>query len=365
MGQEILLNPGPVNLSDRVRSALTRGDWCHREPEFARLTQAINAALASVYEPLAGDYRSVVMTGSGTSAVEAMLATFAHDADKTLVVANGVYGERMARMLAAHEKPHVVVTSEWAEPMDLEKVRHILQNDHGIRFVAAVHHETTTGRLNDIAALGNICREFEVSLLVDAVSSFGAELIAADDWNIAAVAGTANKCLHGVPGLSFVLASNELWAEQPTAVRSVYLDLRPYLQAQHEQGYSPFTQAVQLAFALSEALSELQDEGGWQQRQAVYRARAEKIYQALSAIGVESVIPPDEYSCVLRSYRLPPSVGYADAHDRMKSAGFVIYAGQGTFAATMFRIANMGAIGESDLERLCKTLTRVFGRKGT
>lgn len=363
MGQAILLNPGPVNLSPRVRKALTRGDWCHREPEFAQLTREINSALASIYEPMADNYRSIILTGSGTCAVEAMLATFAPGADKTLVVANGVYGERMARMLAVHEKPHVVAKSEWSSPIDLEEIRRSLENDRKIRYVAAVHHETTTGRLNDVAALGNLCREFGVKLLIDAVSSFGVEFIAADDWNVAAIAGTANKCLHGVPGLSFVLASNELWAQQAAFVRSVYLDLRIYYQSQHEQGYSPFTQAVQIAFALREALSELQDEGGWQKRQAVYRARAEKIYEALVSVGIETVIRPEEYSCVLRSYRLPPSLNYVAAHDQMKSEGFVIYAGQGQFASTIFRIANMGAIGQSDLEQLCTSLAKVFGRK--
>ena len=363
MGQEILLNPGPVSLSARVRKALTRGDWCHREPEFAHLTREINTALASVYETLADDFHAVVLTGSGTSSVEAMLATFALDTKKTLVVANGVYGQRMARMLAVHEKPHVVVRSEWSEPMNLAEVRRNLESDGDIEFIAAVHHETTTGRLNDIAALGHLCREFGVRLLLDAVSSFGAENIAADDWNLAAMAATANKCLHGVPGLSFVLANNELWAEQSTSVRSVYLDLRGYYQSQHEHGFSPFTQAVQVAFALGEALSELRDEGGWQNRQSIYRARAERIYQALLSAGIETVLSPEEYSCVLRSYRLPTTVDYVEAHDQLKSHGFVIYAGQGQFASTMFRIANMGAIGQSDLERLCASLTNVFGRK--
>lgn len=362
MGQEILLNPGPVSLSARVRKSLSRGDWCHREPEFAHLTQEINTALASVYEPLADDFRSVVLTGSGTSAVEAMLATFADDTKKTLVVTNGVYGERMAKMLAVHGKPCLDVRSEWSSPMHLEEVRRNLESDRNIKFIAAVHHETTTGRLNDIAALGKLGREFGVRLLIDAVSSFGAENITADDCNIAAMAATANKCLHGVPGLSFVLASNELWEEQATSVRSVYLDLRAYHQSQHEQGYSPFTQAVQVAFALGEALSELREEGGWRKRQAVYRARAEKIGQTLSSAGITTVLPPQEYSCVLRSYRLPATMDYVEVHDQLKSHGFVIYAGQGQFASTMFRIANMGAIGQSDLERLCASLTKVFGR---
>ena len=359
----ILLNPGPVSLSPRVRGALTRGDWCHREPEFAELTGKINAALANVYAPGTEDYRSVLITGSGTSAVEAMLATFADDFGKTVVVSNGVYGERMARMLAAHGKPYEVVETAWTKPMDLEQVRQRLKTEPDIRFVAAVHHETTTGRLNDIGGLAAICKDFGVKLLVDAVSSFGAENICADEWNMAALAATANKCLHGVPGLSFVLASNELWAGPTTSPRSVYLNLRPYFELQHDRGYSPFTQAVQVAFALDEALAELDDDGGWQSRRAGYRNRADAVGQALRSVGIETVLPLDHYSSVLRSYWLPSDAAYADVHSRLKSDGFVIYAGQGEFDSKMFRIANMGTIAPADLERLCSSLSSVFGRK--
>jgi 2-aminoethylphosphonate-pyruvate transaminase len=119
----ILLNPGPVTLSDGVRESLHRGDWCHREPEFADLTSEINGRLVRVYREMAGKFDAVMLTGSGTSAVEAMLASFAPTASTTLVVANGVYGERMAKILAVHGKPHTVVQSAWGEPMDIDKVR--------------------------------------------------------------------------------------------------------------------------------------------------------------------------------------------------------------------------------------------------
>ena len=96
-----------------------------------------------------------------------------------------------------------------------------------------VHHETTTGRLNDLDAIGETCRRRGVTLLLDAVSSFGAERIDAGAWNLGALAGTANKCLHGAPGLSFVLASDELWRREPAGAGSIYLDLRPYHAGQH------------------------------------------------------------------------------------------------------------------------------------
>jgi 2-aminoethylphosphonate-pyruvate transaminase len=145
-----------------------------------------------------------VLTGSGTAAVEAMLASFAPAVRRTLVIANGVYGERMARMLAAHSKPHRVLSHDWTEAVNISTLERALAEDSSITHVAVVHHETTTGRLNDLEAIGRVCRARGVQLLVDGVSSFGAERLAGREWNLAAVAASANKCLHGVPGLCFV-----------------------------------------------------------------------------------------------------------------------------------------------------------------
>ena len=185
----ILLNPGPVTLSERVRSALTSGDWCHREAEFAQLTQDINAELAGIYPDMSDEFDAVMITGSGTSAVEAMLASLAPSTGTTLVVANGVYGERMAKILAAHRKPHELLQQEWTAPIDLQAVTDRLDAQPETTHMATVHHETTTGRLNDIDALGAICRERNLQMLLDGVSSFGAERIDAAIWNLEAGSG--------------------------------------------------------------------------------------------------------------------------------------------------------------------------------
>lgn len=357
----ILLNPGPVTLSNRVRAALSRDDWCHREPEFAELTQAINADLVAVYPEMQSSFDAVTLTGSGTGAVEAMLASFAPDHGGTLVLANGVYGERMARMLTVHRKPHQLLQNPWTEPLDLAMVARLLDEHPELTHVATVHHETTTGRLNDLAGLGALCRERELSLLLDAVSSFGAEDIDAEGWNLDALAGTANKCLHGVPGLSFVVASKPLWTRSSPQVGSVYLDLYSYYANQHGEGYSPFTQSVHAAFALSEALAELRESGGWQTRRSIYLERAQIIYEELTSQNITTLLNNKEYSCVLKSYRLPAGLRYAELHDRLKNAGFVIYAGQGEFADAVFRIAHMGEISTDDLAALCAELRAIFG----
>ena len=224
----------------------------------------------------------------------------------------------------------------------------------------AVHHETTTGRLNEVAALGALCMKHDCALLLDAVSSFGAEEIQFREWNLQAVAGTANKCLHGVPGLSFVLARRDLYSDDECSAGSVYLDLRRYFTTQHNDGYSPFTLSVQVAFALDAALDELREEGGWVKRRQRYRAVANSIRETLLGLGVSTFIPESDCSSVMSSYRLPTGVTYAALHDRLKEQGFIIYAGQGHFSDSMFRIANMGAIMDSDVERLNHALTSFF-----
>jgi len=361
--RNILLNPGPVTLTDRVRNALIRDDWCHREPEFAELTREINAELVRVYTDMEADFSAVMMTGSGTSAVEAMLASFAPDPETggTLVLANGVYGERMAKMLAAHRKLYHLSQAQWTAPVDVDTAARILDEHPEITHVATVHHETTTGRLNDLDAIGALCKARDLPLLLDGVSSFAAEAIDAEAWNLAAVAATANKCLHGTPGLSFVIARNALWADAPADAGSVYLDLYAYYAGQHGDGYSPFTQAVPAAFALREALDELREGGGWAERRRIYRQRATRIAEELASLSISMLLNNKDYSCVLRSYLLPDGCAYRQAHDAFKRAGFVIYAGQGQFAENIFRIANMGAIGADDLDALAAAFADIFG----
>ena len=360
----VLLNPGPVTLTDRVRNALTAGDWCHREPEFGQLMQEINQRLTKVYDELATDFSTVTLTGSGTSAVEAMLASFAPATGEgaTLVIANGVYGERMAKILRAHRKPSELLQGEWTDPIDIDTTAAWLDQHPEITHIATVHHETTTGRLNDMDALGALCVRRGLELLLDGVSSFGAEAIKADEWNLRAVAGTANKCLHGVPGLAFVVARKRLWEREAPLVGSVYLDLYSYYAGQYAEGFSPFTQSVQVAFALREALLELEEAGGWRARRRSYIERAARVHQALKQHSVGLLLREEECSCVLRTYLLPDRVSYRAAHDELKAAGFVIYAGQGELAPDIFRLSYMGDITVADLDALCAAMGEAFGR---
>jgi 2-aminoethylphosphonate-pyruvate transaminase len=350
----ILLNPGPVTLSPRVRRALGRADLCHREPEFAALQSGIRAKLLAVYGLDPGRWAAILLTGSGTAAVEAMLCSLVPREAGLVTVENGVYGERLTRIGATHRIECRPVAHPWTAPPSAEALAATLRDHPRSCRVGLVHHETTTGRLNDVGACAVAAGG--VPFLLDAVSSFGGEAIDFAGWNLGACAATANKCLHGVPGTAFVVTRRDLLEDTG---RGVYLNLADYCRAQ-DAGTTPFTQSVQTFYALDEALDELLEEGGWEARRAEYRRRMRTVRDHLVGLGVEPLLPEGASSCVLNSFRLPPGLPYARLHDGLKAAGFVIYAGQGELARTLFRVSTMGAIADCDLERLLAALSRLL-----
>ncbi len=355
-GRVRLLNPGPVTLTERVRGALQRPDLCHREQEFAELQLDVRRRIEAIYDGADG-YVAVMLTGSGTAAVEAMVGSLVPKDGRPLVVANGVYGDRMAQMLAAQGKRCEVVASDWVKDVDLAAVEAKLAGDPSITHVLAVHHETTTGRLNNIDALGALCKRYDRPMLLDGVSSFGGEPIDFAGWHLDAVAATANKCLHGVPGVSFVMVKKSLFAARASGATSVYLDLWRHWKEQ-ERGWSPFTQSVHVVYALQEALAELEAQGGWRARHAEYARRAGVVRSALAALGVGYFLDDGATasSSILTAFKVPAGKSYDRLHDDLKARGFVIYAGQGPYLGKMFRIAVMGDLGARDLEELVEGL---------
>ncbi|CAG2146102.1 2-aminoethylphosphonate aminotransferase [Cupriavidus plantarum] len=344
----LLLNPGPVTLSERVRKSLLQTDLCHREGEFFDLQDEARARLLGVYALDPAQWSAVLMTGSGTAAVESMIASLVPEQGKLLIVQNGVYGERIAQIATQYRIAHTLVTHDWKSAPDLSRVAAALDADPAITHVTVIHHETTTGRLNDLAAIDALCQARKVRLLVDAVSSFGAEAV---DFSgsIDAVAATANKCLHGVPGAAFVVTRRAALAN--AAQRAYYLDLGRMARLQ-DQRNTPFTPSVHAFYALVEALREFEDEGGWRARHQRYAALAEQVRVGLADLGIAPLWAPEQSSVVLRAYRLPAGVTYEQLHDGLKTRGFVIYAGQGGLSSELFRISTMGALTAEDMDRL-------------
>jgi 2-aminoethylphosphonate-pyruvate transaminase len=357
----LLLCPGPVTLTDRVRRSLLRTDLCHRETEFFDLQDEVRARLLAIYALDPKAWSATLITASGTGAVESMMTSLVPLSGRVLIVANGVYGERIMQVCKQYHIPHEAVSCSWLRAPDLNQIEKCIAESKGQPFshLAIVHHETTTGRLNDLSSMGALCAAHGVSLVVDGVSSFGAEAVNFAEPCLTAVAASANKCLHGAPGISFVIARRE--AIERAVTRSYYLDLARLASLQDQRDV-PFTPAVQVCNALAEALREFAEEGGRAARYQRYAVLAEQVRAGFQDLGVAPAIPVDEASVVLRAYCLPRGLSYDRLHDSLKRAGFVIYAGQRELSRTHFRISTMGNVISADIDRLLSGVSDVLRR---
>jgi 2-aminoethylphosphonate-pyruvate transaminase len=357
--QRVLLNPGPTVVSDRVHRAVAGPDLCHRESEYSEIFGRVREKLFRV-AGVASHWELALIAGSGTAAMEAMVGASVREGRRLLVCRNGIYGDRLATIADRLGIETVTVRAVQTDPIDPADVEAALAADPTIDAVAVVHHETTTGLLNPVQEIGAIAEARGVRVLVDAISSLGAEELVLEGSGIDFVACTSNKCLHGLPGTAFVLLSPvgaTRVFEAPR--RSLYLDIAGYLEAQRKDTV-PFTPAVPAVYGLEAALDELIDEGT-EHRRAAYKARVAILDVAFERMGLESTVAAANRSSSVRSLRLPAGVTYQGLHDAVKRDGYVIYGGLGDAAGTTFRICTLGAIEPEVLVDFTESLERALG----
>jgi 2-aminoethylphosphonate-pyruvate transaminase len=357
----VLLNPGPANTSPRVRQALVGPDLCHREPEFFEVMRECRERLVRMAGAPA--FGAVLFTGSGTAAVEAAIASAVPEERGLLIVNNGVYGDRMLRIARAHRIPAEVLTYDFTTPVAAADVARVLRRHPEISHVAVVHHETTTGLLNPVEAVADAAAAAGRRVIVDAMSSLFGERLDVGRQGIDFVTASANKCLQGIPGISFVLArKSALEALKGRAARSVYLDLLNHWTTQ-EQDNTPFTPAVQVLHAMREALVELEEEGV-AARIARYGENCRVLRRGMAALGFEILVPEGGRSQILTTFRLKPGLGYDALHDAMKRRGYIIYAGQGEIRTYAFRVSNMGTLTPKDMQAVVTAFAECLAELG-
>jgi 2-aminoethylphosphonate-pyruvate transaminase len=358
----VLLNPGPANTTKSVREALLGPDLCHREPEFFEMMRDCRERLARA-AGVAPDFTAVLFTGSGTAAVEAAIASVVPRDRAALVVVNGVYGERMMRICRAHDIPAVPVGSDITTPVSPVAVRDALRAHPEVSHVVVVHHETTTGLLNPVAEIARVAHGEGRRVIVDAMSSLFGEPLTVGQDGIDFVMASANKCLGGVPGISFVLArQSAIAALKGAPPRSVYLDLYNHWTTQ-EQDNTPFTPAVQVLQAMQQALIELQQEGV-EARIARYAENARVLRDGMAELGFGILVPAGGRSSILTTFRLLPGLAYDPLHDAMKRRGYVIYAGQGDIRTYAFRVSNMGTLTPADMKEVVAAFAAALAELG-
>ena len=352
----ILLTPGPLSTSRTVRQAMFR-DWCTWDDDYnLGVVQVIRkrlVELATTPEHQA-NYTSVLMQGSGTFSVESVIGSVLPENGKLLVLANGVYGQRLAKIAKVLKIDHVVHDSTELNPIDLDRLRQELANTQNITHVVVVHGETTTGMLNPIREVGQIAKEFGKTYIVDAMSTFGGISIDVHDLQIDFIISSANKCVQGVPGFGFVVAkTSELQAAAGRA-RSLSLDLFDQWKTMEDShGKWRFTSPTHTVRAFSQALTELDEEGGIEARHQRYSLNQKTLVAGMKELGFECLLPEEWHSPIITSFFSPtsPEYNFRKFYDGLKERGFVIYPGKVTDRDT-FRIGSIGEVYKEDVDRL-------------
>lgn len=354
--RNILLNPGPATTTDTVKFAQVVPDICPRETEFGLLMEEVSTELSRIVTDGEG-YTTVLFGGSGTAAVESILSSVIGD-DIVVIINNGAYGQRMCEIAEVYGLHYLEFPSPPDRPIDLIALESaVCSCTRTISHLAVVHSETTTGLLNDIASIGDLCRRHGIDLIVDAMSSFGAIPIRMDDMNISFMAASSNKCLQGMPGVCFVLVNNEkMTALKDRRAKNYYLNL--YEQHRHfiKTRQMRFTPPVQTFYALKQAIIELKREGV-QERYERYKKSWETVIAGIKQLGLTFIVSEEHHSKIVTSIVEPDCSGYdfQKMHDYLYEQGFTIYPGKLGNRQT-FRIANIGDVTHEDMTAFLNSL---------
>jgi 2-aminoethylphosphonate-pyruvate transaminase len=348
----LLLTPGPLSTTRSVKQVMLR-DWCTWDDDYKQIVETIRTTLVQLATPVPG-YTAVLMQGSGTFSVEACLTTAIPKNGKLLVLANGAYGRRIARIAECQRIAHLLLDSGDTAPPDPEALSNALGQDPDITHVAVVHCETTTGMLNPVVEIGGIVKQFQRTFIVDAMSSFGG--IPMDMAQIQAdyLISSANKCIQGVPGFGFVIARTRELAKTKGYARSLSLDLFDQWETMEKnRGKWRFTSPTHVVRAFAKALEELADEGGVAQRWERYRENCGLLVAGMTRMGFVPLLDETYRSPIITAFLSPdhPDFRFNTFYDRLKARGFVIYPGKVTQKDT-FRIGHIGDIHPTDIRNL-------------
>ncbi len=358
-----LLTPGPLTTAAETKSAMQR-DWGSRDADFIAMNARVRDRLLDIAHA-ADSHVCVPLQGSGTFAVEATLGTLIPPGGKALVLINGAYGQRMVKILGYAGRAHVTLETAEDTPPDPADVDRMLADDPGITHVLAVHCETTSGILNPIAAIADVCDKRNRSLLIDAMSAFGAIDLDSRTVRFDAVMASSNKCLEGVPGMGFALIRRDVLETCQGNAHALALDLYDQWTAMEKNGQWRFTPPTHVIAAFDKAVDTFLADGGVAGRHARYAVNCRTLVDGMRALGFETLLPDHLQAPIIVTFKMPadPAFDFEVFYDRLKDLGYVIYPGKLTVAPS-FRIGCIGALGQAEINGALDAVKHVLDDMG-
>ena len=358
---EHLRIPGPTPCPGEILQAMTKQMINHRGEEFGQILNEVTAKLKILFQTK-GDV--VILTGSGTGGLEAVIVNSLSPGDKVLSVSIGVFGERFAAIAEQFGAEVIPLCFEWGKAADADAIRQALQAEPKIKAVLVTHNETSTGVTNDLASISSAVKEFGKLLLVDAISSMSSINLPVDDWHCDVTVTGSQKGWMVPPGLVMVSLSQEGWQAQAKAkMPRFYWDFakaKSYL----EKGQTPWTPAISIIFGLSVSLEMMLREG-----LANIIARHARVGQAardgVKSLGL-SLFAEEGYAS-----NTVTAVAASDGLDTKKMLRIlreehrvVLSGGQQRLAGKIFRIGHLGWVNEGDIEAVISALKVVLPQAG-
>lgn len=360
MRNYLLLTPGPLSTTQTVKEAMLQ-DWCTWDKDYNEgIVIPIRQQLLRLANINDKEYTSVLLQGSGTYCVEATIGATVKPSDKLLIISNGAYGKRMATIADYYKLNYELVSLHETEQITPQIVKQALSTHSDITHFAMVHCETTTGILNQLEEISRVVKEYPVTFIVDAMSSFGGIPIDMNAYGIDFLISSSNKCIQGVPGFGFIIADRKKLNECKGNARSLSLDIYDQWQAMEKGGGKwRFTSPTHVVRAFYQALSELETEGGIQARYQRYKENNTILIEGMKAIGFISLLTPEKQSPIISSFLYPSgNFDFQVFYERLKQKGFVIYPGKISDAET-FRIGNIGDIHPQDITNLLSAIRKI------
>ena len=356
----ILLTPGPLTTSQTVKEAMLT-DWCTWDEDYnLHIVEEIRKSLVSLATQHTGDYTSILLQGSGTYCVEAVIGSVIKPDDKLLILSNGAYGDRMGNIAEYHGISYDMLAFDETEQVSVSYVDDYLSHNAEITHVAVVHCETTTGVLNPLKEIAHLVKMHGKKLIVDAMSSFGGVPIDMKKLDIDFLVSSANKCIQGVPGFGFIIAKKDKLIATKGNARSLSLDIYAQWETMEKGGGKwRFTSPTHVVHAFYQAMKELNEEGGIVARSERYKQNHRTLVDGMRALGFKTLLPDASQGPIITSFLYPSAdFDFQAFYNQLKAKGFVIYPGKISDADT-FRIGNIGDIFPDDMEALLQAIRSI------
>lgn len=343
MRKKRLMSPGPTPVPEKVLLKMADTVIHHRTPEFRSVLEGVNEKAKKVFRT---ENPLLILTSSGTGAMEASVVNLLSKGDKALVVNSGKFGERFGVIASAYGIEVAAYDVVWGEAADPTVIKDMLDKDPSIKVVYSTLCETSTGVVNDIKAIAEVLSSTDAVLVVDAISGLTADRLDADEWGVDVVVCGSQKGLMLPPGLGFVTLSPKAQNLMKSSdLPKFYLDLKPALEA-YKNNDTPFTPAITLIRAL-DIVFDMMIEEGLDNVLARHARLANATREAVKAMGLELL--SSRPSNAVTAVKLPEDIdGQLFVKKMRDEQGVTLAGGQGELKGKIFRIGHLGYMDDYD-----------------